>query len=909
MNDQSDITKRLWPVGLPGTNPAPTATFQQFPNGAQLNQIWMDSLAKGMAQMENSYGTAPATDLSFPSPRPIANNMPKQQQHQGIAMPSAVSTAAPIPVMPPPPPNPAGTHPATAHPMNHHIQMQHRQQPLQSQYAASQQAFNNSSAGMNGANFVNVFASGGEAEAEAERKRKNREFAKRSREKRKNAQRLLEDELADLQVTNNRLRQIVQEELPAQAQSILKKCCADHPLHHAASSSGNKKEDALANSDFHLLENLIKQQQSFCLTDPAQPDNPIVYASENFYKLSGYSKKETLGRNCRFLQGKDTDSQSVAMIRESIQDGKDISVNLLNYKADGTPFWNQFFIAALRNRTGKIVNYVGVQCEIDEPKDAKSPVPPETISENLGEGQQQFSKPRKSIRIKGPIDVGDYGTKPDTLISEIVPNTNEDRQINDHDGKGQESSYKPLDISDPFNLGDEQKVDWSVLAGVLEDDFKDRMTRDDSFDDFGMATSSNGDTSTADQADDINDGDYEEQPQQEYQEYQSLSPRAFVTKTCRSELVDSLLSAHGDVTDKRFVKALEVLSSIYASYDPEKTSPEACIDNFLLNGAWVSLSRPAYGGCLGKNSRGDYMYTLGTMTFNMFKPADLKCSIQHTLNKIGFVCDLNEALNAVPWSLRRELAMTETDDTGGKEQARKILRSYDIEIAVTIEPCKDSIQDDNERPVGPKKPLRAVQVLKGYLLRDPNEKNRLTVWFTGGRLSPYTPPESADSLADDTEYGDFEDWKEIFDRDYKTSWSESFKNMGAMLFLGAELPQGMNPDGSMTYSLSRPYGGHGKGYIDVSGGRFPRILVLYVDEGLFITRGNYGTIHVGIRSSLLCPTLPDIHNSKDPVSEAPNVAVEETPVSNNKRKPSAPTKEVAVENGVDHSAVWRDALT
>eukprot|EP00980_Cylindrotheca_fusiformis_P027237 scaffold19478_cov69-Cylindrotheca_fusiformis.AAC.1 len=119
----------------------------------------------------------------------------------------------------------------------------------------------------------------------------------------------------------------------------------------------------------------------------------------------------------------------------------------------------------------------------------------------------------------------------------------------------------------------------------------------------------------------------------------------------------------------------------------------------------------------------------------------------------------------------------------------------------------------------------------------------------------------------------------------------------------------MNPDGSMTYSLSRPYGGHGKGYIDVSGGRFPRILVLYVDEGLFITRGNYGTIHVGIRSSLLCPTLPDIHNSKDPVSEAPNVAVEETPVSNNKRKPSAPTKEVAVENGVDHSAVWRDALT
>jgi PAS domain-containing protein len=196
--------------------------------------------------------------------------------------------------------------------------------------------------------------------AERERKRKNREFAKRSREKRRNEQTLLEDEVAGLQQINSRLRQIVQEKIPTHGQSILKKCCADHPLHHAANASGNRKEDMLANSDFHLVENLIKQQQSFCLTDPALPDNPIVYASANFYKLTGFTKEASLGRNCRFLQGKDTGMKSVALIRDSIKDGKDISVNLLNYKADATPFWNQFFIAALRNRTGKIVNYVSI---------------------------------------------------------------------------------------------------------------------------------------------------------------------------------------------------------------------------------------------------------------------------------------------------------------------------------------------------------------------------------------------------------------------------------------------------------------------------------------------------------------------------------------------------------------------
>lgn len=275
---------------------------------------------------------------------------------------------------------------------------------------------------------------------------------------------------------------------------------------------------------------------------------------------------------------------------------------------------------------------------------------------------------KKSIRIQGPPDIGGGVAKPDPLISEVpaAPALRQSVTYVDH-----EESLQPLDFSVPLKLGD-----WSVLAGVLEDDFKERMTRDTSFEDFDMATSSvgDGDTTVADQADDINDGDFQEQPQLEYH---TLTPRAFVTKTCRSELVDSLLAAHGDVTDARFLKALEVLSSIYASYDPEKPSPETCIDNFLLNGAWVSLSRPAYSGCLGKNDRGDYMYTLGKMSFNMFKPADLKCSIQHTLNKVGFVCDMNEALTAVPWSLRREFAMTETEDLDDSAQPSKILRSYE----------------------------------------------------------------------------------------------------------------------------------------------------------------------------------------------------------------------------------------
>ena len=94
------------------------------------------------------------------------------------------------------------------------------------------------------------------------------------------------------------------------------------------------------------------------LSDPRLPDNPIVYASPGFYKLTGYTQDQVLGRNCRFLQGPATDPRAVDIIRKAVATGADATTCLLNYKADGSPFWNQFFIAALRDADNCIVNYV-----------------------------------------------------------------------------------------------------------------------------------------------------------------------------------------------------------------------------------------------------------------------------------------------------------------------------------------------------------------------------------------------------------------------------------------------------------------------------------------------------------------------------------------------------------------------
>ncbi|EGB05101.1 hypothetical protein AURANDRAFT_38723, partial [Aureococcus anophagefferens] len=131
---------------------------------------------------------------------------------------------------------------------------------------------------------------------------------------------------------------------------------------HAKRSRVRKK--FLLEPDYSLVKALQTAQQNFVITDPSLPDNPIVFASHGFLTLTGYSLESVLGRNCRFLQGPRTDPRAVAKIRKAVDEGYDTSVCLLNYRIDGSTFFNQFFVAPLRDGQGNVVNYVGVQCQV-----------------------------------------------------------------------------------------------------------------------------------------------------------------------------------------------------------------------------------------------------------------------------------------------------------------------------------------------------------------------------------------------------------------------------------------------------------------------------------------------------------------------------------------------------------------
>eukprot|EP00752_Nemacystus_decipiens_P007415 g6630.t3 len=216
------------------------------------------------------------------------------------------------------------------------------------------------------------------------RRERNRVLARRTRLRKKFFFQSLQQQVACLQRENERLKSIVSTRCPGTAGDILMSCASKMPS--MVADSAGQATALLDQSGFLLVKALQSSQPSFCVTDPQLPDNPIVYASDSFIELTGYSRAQVLGRNCRFLQGPDTDPDAVAKIRKGIEEGSDTSVYLRQYKADGTVFWNHVFVAALRNSEDKIINYVGIQHPLD-----KEPSPEVVACINNGEEQEQES--------------------------------------------------------------------------------------------------------------------------------------------------------------------------------------------------------------------------------------------------------------------------------------------------------------------------------------------------------------------------------------------------------------------------------------------------------------------------------------------------------------------------------------
>lgn len=116
-----------------------------------------------------------------------------------------------------------------------------------------------------------------------------------------------------------------------------------------------------------LLERAVTAStNSISITDPSRPDNPLVYVNPAFERTTGYATEETLGRNCRFLQGEDRDQPALGELSAAIREERHCTVVLRNYRKNGTLFYNELSVYPVRDENDRVTNFVGVQNDITE---------------------------------------------------------------------------------------------------------------------------------------------------------------------------------------------------------------------------------------------------------------------------------------------------------------------------------------------------------------------------------------------------------------------------------------------------------------------------------------------------------------------------------------------------------------
>ncbi len=173
--------------------------------------------------------------------------------------------------------------------------------------------------------------------------------------------------------------------------------------------SGRRKLASVLD-DNAALAGFSRVRVAMVLTDPRADDNPIVYVNQAFERTTGYSRSAVIGRNCRFLQGEETDKRSVDSIRSAVDEERDVTVDILNYRASGEPFMNRLIIAPITDSEGQVIYFLGIQKELYEQERNRG-----EVEKLLTAMQERLQGDLSAILRQMTVDIDDDKDVPDFI--------------------------------------------------------------------------------------------------------------------------------------------------------------------------------------------------------------------------------------------------------------------------------------------------------------------------------------------------------------------------------------------------------------------------------------------------------------------------------------------------------------
>ncbi len=161
------------------------------------------------------------------------------------------------------------------------------------------------------------------------------------------------------------------------------------------------------------------------LSDPRQPDNPLIFANQAFLAMTGYDASEIIGRNCRFLQGAGTDMAVVAEVRAAIAERRDFATEILNYRKDGYAFWNALFVSPVYDAAGELVYFFASQLDVTRRREAEDNLRQSQKMEALGQLTGGIAHDFNNLLqvMVGYLELIDAGlSKPEIAIAKLKRN-------------------------------------------------------------------------------------------------------------------------------------------------------------------------------------------------------------------------------------------------------------------------------------------------------------------------------------------------------------------------------------------------------------------------------------------------------------------------------------------------------